>query len=191
MPGSSIGRYWGANQFKNTANPTSHYETTGPELWSQTGGKIDYLIHGVGTGGTLAGAGKYLKEKKPSVKTIAIEPSNARVHIGAPPAPHTILGIGAGIVTNFIDMPKDGSGGACVRHRIQQPKYASCMSCRHKLCSTFPASSPVRVPSHLRLCDSTQHFPTACLSYLSCHPILMPACRRVASAHRGQGYRGH
>lgn len=84
---SDKSKYFGANQFKNPANPEIHYATTGPEVWEQTGGAVDVFIHGIGTGGTVSGTGKFLKEKKPEVKVVAIEPSNARVHIGDPPRP--------------------------------------------------------------------------------------------------------
>lgn len=109
---SDPSKYYGANQFKNPANPEVHYATTGPEVWSQSAGEVDFFIHGIGTGGTLSGAGKFLKEKKASVQTVGIEPSNARVHIGAPPAPHTIVGIGAGIATHFLGLPTDEAGEA-------------------------------------------------------------------------------
>jgi len=95
--------YFGANQFYNEDNPATHYATTGPEIWAQTGGEIDYFVHGVGTGGCISGTGKFLKEKKPSVKMVAIEPSNSRVHVGETPSgPHSIVGIGAGVKTNFL-----------------------------------------------------------------------------------------
>ena len=104
--------YYGANQFKNPANPATHYHTTGPEIWSQTSGEVDFVVHGIGTGGTLSGAGKYLKEMKPSIKMVGIEPSNARVHVGAAHGPHTIVGIGAGIPTHFLGLPTDANGEA-------------------------------------------------------------------------------
>lgn len=98
MPGAIL-----AGQFTNPANPAAHYQSTGPEIWAATGGRVDALVAGVGTGGTITGTGRYLKEQKPSLRVVAVQPAASPLLTGGAAGPHAIQGIGANFIPCILD----------------------------------------------------------------------------------------
>lgn len=128
---ASPGKYVAMNQFDNPANPEIHVKTTGPEIWEATDGKVDAFIAGVGTGGTISGTSKYLKEQKPSVEAVAVEPADSPVITqalaGEPltPAPHKIQGIGAGFIPGNLNLD--------IIDSVEQVSNEDCMAMAQRL----------------------------------------------------------
>ncbi len=98
IPGAIV-----AGQFTNPANPAAHYATTGPEIWAATGGRVDALVAGVGTGGTITGTGRYLKEQNPAIRVVAVQPAGSPLLTGGVAGPHAIQGIGANFIPSILD----------------------------------------------------------------------------------------
>ena len=118
MPGA-----WMPDQFRNPANARAHYETTGPEIWRDTEGSVDVLVAGVGSGGTVTGAGRYLKEQNPQIRVVAVEPAESPVLSGGTAGAHGIQGIGANFVPDVLDR-------SVVDEMLPVPTQAACAAMR-------------------------------------------------------------
>lgn len=146
--------YWSPLQFENPDNPATHVETTGPEIWDQTDGEVDYFVAGAGTGGTMAGVGPWLKAQNPRLINVVVEPCESRVLAGAPSDKHTVVGIGAGIHLKFIEELAPGrasrvesSANAATQRadciRTTRGLHANCMrTTRGQPGATASSSSP-------------------------------------------------
>ena len=112
--------YWTPLQFENPDNRKTHELTTGPEIWAQTGGEVDYFVAGAGTAGTVAGCGSFLKSKNPDCKIMVVEPTESRVLVGEKPSPsgHAVTGIGAGVIPSILDAAEPGAFGDGVPHAM-------------------------------------------------------------------------
>lgn len=148
MPGAII-----AGQFENPANPRAHYETTGPEIWQDSQGAVDVLVAGVGTGGTVSGAGAYLKERKPGLHVVAVEPTESPVLSGGSPGAHRIQGIGAG----FVPATYDADVVDEVRTVSSEDAIATKRRLAHELGLLVGISSGAAVTAAIELVEDGRH----------------------------------
>ena len=186
--------YWWPNQLGNPDNPAVHEQTTGPEIWRQAGGSVDYFVHGIGTGGCVAGVGKFLKSVNPKCHVIALEPSESRVHVGAPPKPHGVVGWSPGVHSQFLegfgtaaedlsDAPRgviDEWGHVAVRTDGPRTRQSHESAAPSAAPSVLPSVRPPRpgVPCHLSQYSEAR--PRAC----SCSPSVLLLRRRLRRSPR-------
>ena len=169
-----------AGQFVNPANPQAHYETTGPEVWADTEGTVDFIVAGVGTGGTISGTARFLKEKKASVQGIAVEPAESAVLEGKPAGSHKIQGIGAGFIPKTYD--------ASVVDEVVPVASATAIDTKKRLAADYACSLASPLAQPLPLPSSLPSVPrTRARSSLPSSPIPASATSRWTS----NGFRNH